>query len=184
MRNDFTKSRSEIHRECSWKLKNDLILFSVTSNGVTGKDWITRLEMHGYRIGGYAKSILLSPDFSPTSGITSQICVVPSKIFSNSPTNAEVRMHLDNHDIGHGQVVNAEIACLIREKFSNKDLEDMGLWWIVLMHQKIHDNRGDPYLLFSSRVVDGLWLFADNDYPECKWSRSGGFAGLLSQNSS
>ena len=41
-------------------------LLSVTSDGTTGEDWITRLSSKGFPRGDYAKQVLRSPDFKPT----------------------------------------------------------------------------------------------------------------------
>src|SRR3989338_6914714 len=54
----------------SWREEDGVIYFSVTSDGTTGEDWITRLESKGFRVGDYAKQVRRSPDFKPTSGVT------------------------------------------------------------------------------------------------------------------
>ncbi|MBU3934487.1 hypothetical protein KKC00_00760, partial [Patescibacteria group bacterium] len=79
---------------------------------------------------------------------------------------------------------NAEVACLIREMFSDEELETMGLWWIVVFHEPIRDSDGDPCLLSAYRGGGGRWLYADDDRPDGHWNSDNGFAFLVSQVSS
>jgi hypothetical protein len=69
---------------------------------------------------------------------------------------------------------------LIREKFTDKDIEAMGLWWIVAMHEAIVID-GVPLLLGASRGGDGRDLYAYCDYPGSRWNRDLGFAFALAQ---
>ncbi|MBI2024535.1 MAG: hypothetical protein HYT03_00370, partial [Candidatus Harrisonbacteria bacterium] len=77
---------------------------------------------------------------------------------------------------------NAELACLIREKFTDKEIEAMGLWYIVAMHEPINDSVGDPDLLSADRGGAGRWLSVCR--PGRRWCRDGGFAFAVSQVSS
>jgi hypothetical protein len=158
----------------SWREENGVICFSVTSDGTTGEQWIARLESKGFRVSGYAKSVLRSADFKPTSGITYEIAVLKGKIFSdNERITKNIRKDAKNRKL---TTPNAEVACLIREKFSDKELETMGLYWIVALHEPIKDSGGGPALLHASRHGDGSWLYAHYVGPVCSWHRSSGFA--------
>jgi hypothetical protein len=77
---------------------------------------------------------------------------------------------------------NAEVACLIREKFTDKEIEAMGLWWIVAMHEPIKDSGGGPSLLSADRRGAGSWLGAYWGYPDYWWSGNDGFAFVRSQD--
>ena len=68
----------------SWTEKDGVIYFSVTSDGTTGEQWIARLEGKGFRLSGYTKQVLRSPDFKPTSGITTDVAVLKGSLFSDS----------------------------------------------------------------------------------------------------
>ncbi len=137
-----------------WTEKDGVIYFSVTSDGTTGEQWIARLEGKGFRVVHYAKSVLRSRSFKPTSGITYEIAVLKGELFSDSDrTTKTIRKEAKNRKFS---MPNAEIACLIREKFSDKELEAMGLYWIVAMHQPIKDSDGDPLLLSANRGGRGL----------------------------
>jgi hypothetical protein len=79
---------------------------------------------------------------------------------------------------------NAEVACLIRENFSDEDIEAMGLIWIVAMHEPIKDSDGAPDLLSASRGGGGRWLSTYDGRPGDRWARGSGFAFAVSQVSS
>jgi len=162
-----------------WTEKDGVILFSVTSDGTTGEAWITRLERKNFSVGDYAKRILLSNSFKPTSGATTEIAVLKGEIFSDNDRTAQnIHKEAKNRKF---ITPNAEVACLIREKFSDQELEAMGLYWIVAMHEPIKDSGGDPRLLSVLRIDNGSWLHSRYVDPDEKWFRGDGFAFVVSQ---
>ena len=157
-----------------WTEKDGVVYFSVTSDGVTGEEWITRLESKGFRAGDYVKNVLRSKGFKPTAGITYEVAVLKGELFSDSERiTKNIRKDAKNRKF---TTPNAEVACLIREKFSDKELEAMGLYWIVVMHEPIKDSDGDPTLLGANRYGDGSWLNTGYDGPDGEWVRGLGFA--------
>ncbi len=163
----------------AWREENGVIYFSVTSDGTSGEDWIKRLEGNGFRVSDWAKSVLRSSAFKPTSGITTEIAVLKSELFQDEDRiTKKIRAEAEKRKLG---VPNAEVACLIRETFSDKELEAMGLWWIVVMHKPIKDSDGYPNLLIVHRDDDGRWLYADYVNPDYRWLRVDGFAFVVSQ---
>ncbi|MBI4136115.1 MAG: hypothetical protein HY481_00980 [Candidatus Vogelbacteria bacterium] len=163
----------------SWREQDGVIYFSVTSNGMTGLQWIEHLEKKGFRVGDYAKSVLRSPDFKPTNGVTIEVAVLKGLLFGdNDRITKKIRAEADKHKF---EKPNAEVACLIREKFTDKEIEAMGFWWIVAMHEPIKDSGGGPSLLFASRRGDGHWLDVFFDEPVHGWRRDFGFAFVVSQ---
>lgn len=166
----------------SWREEDGVIYFSVTSDGTTGEDWIKHLEGNGFRVGDYAKQVLRSPDFKPTSGVTTEVAVLKGMLFEdNDRITKKIRAEADKRKLSKP---NAELACLIREKFTDKEIEAMGLWWIVAMHEPIKDSGGDPILLGAGRGGGGRWLGACGGGPGDGWGRGGGFAFAVSQVSS
>ena len=166
----------------SWREKDGVIYFSVTSDGTEGEDWIKRLEGKGFRVGNYAKQMLRSPDFKPTNGLTTEVAVLKGMLFEDqSRTTKKIRAEADKRKL---VVPNAELACLIREKFTDKEIEAMGLIWIVAMHEPIKDSDGLPGLLYVDRRDRGRWLSARCDSPGGRWCRDCGFAFAVSQVSS
>ena len=167
----------------SWREEDGVIYFSVTSDGTTGEGWIKRLEGNGFRVGDYAKQVLRSPDFKPTNGVTTEVAVLKGMLFEdNDRITKKIRAEADKRKLSKP---NAELACLIREKFTDKEIETMGLWYIVAMHEPINDSFGDPRLLNAGRGGDGRWLNASYGRPDDRWFRDNGFAFVvLSQVSS
>ena len=166
----------------SWREEDGVIYFSVTSDGTTGEDWIKRLEGNGFRVGDYAKQVLRSPDFKPTNGVTTEVAVLKGMLFEdNDRITKKIRAEADKRKLSKP---NAELACLIREKFTDKEIEQMGLWYIVAMHEPINNSGGVPSLLDACRVSDGRWLDAYSLQPLFRWNRYYGFAFAVSQVSS
>lgn len=166
----------------SWREEDGVIYFSVTSDGTTGEDWITRLESKGFRVGDYAKQVLRSSDFKPTSGVTTEVAVLKDMLFEDqSRITSRIRAEGAFRKLSKP---NAELACLIRLKFTDKEIEQMGLWYIVAMHEPINDPAGSPFLLNANRDDFGGWLGVYYDWPDGGWDRGGGFAFAVSQVSS
>lgn len=76
--------------------------------------------------------------------------------------------------------LNAEIAFLIREKFTDEDMREMGLESITVMHEPIKDWSDTPLLLNSSRKDNGNWFYASLSRSDIKWDEQDGFAFMVS----
>jgi hypothetical protein len=182
LRGDLIISRSR--PTCSWREENGVIYFSVISDGTTGEDWITRLESKGFRVGDYAKQVLRTPNFKPTSGVTTEVAILKGTLFSdNDRIMKKIRAYADTLVLPDKRKLikpNAELACLILLKFTDKEIEAMGLRYIVAMHEPMSDSDGDPGLLCADRGGDGRWLSACDEQPLHGWNRGGGCAFALS----
>ncbi|MDO8590106.1 MAG: hypothetical protein Q7R69_02440, partial [bacterium] len=122
------------------------------------------------------------PDFKPTNGVTTEVAVLKGMLFEdNDRITKKIRAEADKRKLSKP---NAELACLIREKFTDKEIEAMGLWYIVAMHEPINDSDGDPSLLIADRDDDGRWLCAYGGGPDYRWGCGNGFAFAVSQVSS
>ena len=158
----------------SWREEDGVIYFSVTSDGTTGEDGITRLESKRFRVDDYSKQALRSPDFKPTNGVTTEVAVLKGMLFEdNDRITKKIRAEADKRKLGKPE---PELACLIHEKFTDKEIEAMGLIWIVAMHEPINDSDGDPSLLGANRSGVGRWVDAYYGRPDGKWHRDSGFA--------
>jgi hypothetical protein len=155
------------------------IHFTLTSNGFTREQWEQHLERRGWRIGDYARQVLRRASEAPTNGVTYNIVVRPGKKISDSDRiTKKIRAAADKK----GWVKpHWEVACLIRDTFTDEQLEVMGLWYIVTMHEPIKDSDGVPNLLNSHRDDDGRWLSACYDRPDGRWDGVGGFAFAVPQ---
>ena len=162
-----------------YREQDGVIYFSVASDGTTGPQWIKHLEKKGFRIGDYTKSVLRSDDFKPTNGVTTEIAVLKGDLFEdNDRVTKKIRAEADRRNLAKP---NAEVACFIREKFTDGEIEAMGLWWIVAMHEPIEDSDGDLRLLGADRHDYGRWLNAWDDEPGYRWRRGSGFAFAVAQ---
>lgn len=162
-----------------WTERDGVIYFSVISDGTTGKQWIPRLESKGFGVNDCASSGLCSKSFKPTNGINYEVAVLKAELFSDNKRNTKnIRKDAKNRKL---TTPSAEIACLIREKFSDKELEVMGLSWIVAMHEPIKDLNVVPMLLHVARCENGSWLDMNYSNQDYCFHRSTGFAFVLNQ---
>ena len=152
-----------------WKEDNGVIYFSVTSDGRTGEDWL----QEGFQIPHMGQdsdaSILHSPDFMPTSGVTTQVAILSGSLFEgDNRFTKKIRAEAERRKL---KKPNPEVACLIREKFTNKIIEAMVFDFIVVMHEPIIDSAGRRRLLECMIDVHGHGarrLIADIDEPEIR----------------
>jgi len=165
---------------CFWREQDGVICFTLPpTDGTTGPQWIERLEARGFRLSKWAKDVLNSKDFKPTSGVIYNIAVLKGTLWSdNKRITKNIRAEANNRKLTKA---NAEVACMIREKFTKEDIEAMGLSWIITMHEPIKDSDGDPSLLRVSRGDDDPWLSTSYDNPAYRWNRGYGFAFVVSQ---
>lgn len=152
----------------------------LTTLGLSGKDWITRLEKGKYNIGSYAKELILSREFKaarPKKGKELNIEFVKVADLGKSyATTAELKKYAQEKGWA---VPTPEVALLIREAMSNKDIEELGVWYVAALHEPIVDLNGYPLVLYAIRDVDGRWVSADWDRPRHEWSTDGAFAFVV-----
>jgi len=163
----------------SWHEQDGIVYFSVTSDGTTGENWLKRLVEKDLYFGEYAEMVLRSADFKVTSGVMTEVAVLKGMIFKdNERTNEKVRIKANERKL---TTPNAEVACLIREKFSDEEIESMGLCWIFAMHKPINDVDVRPCLLNATRIDGGRLLHAYSGEPSRRWSSDYGFAFAVSE---
>jgi hypothetical protein len=164
----------------NWREQDGVIYFSVTSDGTTGPEWISRLKKKGLHIHEPALQVLRSKDFKPTKGVTREIAVLKVMLLEvDEYTSEKIRIEGGNRNFLKPE---AEVACLIRDKFTDEEIEAMGLWYIVTMHEPIQDFEGKPRLLYSDRSgKDGCRLCAGYAGPKDSWGSYGGCAFVVSQ---
>ncbi|PCI19203.1 hypothetical protein COB64_04140 [Candidatus Wolfebacteria bacterium] len=168
-----------IKPEKRWREEDGILHLTLApSDGTTGPEWINRLKDDGHKVSDYAQQVLNSDDFKPTKGVTYNLAIIKGEKFEDSHRiTKNIRKMADNK----GYIKpNAEVACLIREQFSNEELEEMGLIWIVAMHEPIKDSDGDPRLLRAGRNGGG-WLDGCWGKPDARWYRGDSFAFVASQ---
>lgn len=166
----------------SWEKRGDplnLIAASfyhvvLTSDGTPGVKWIELLEERGVCVGGYAKKVLLSPEFMPTTGVTYGVAILAqphgSSWMDEIKKYAKRRGFLSPHP---------ELACLICDLFMTDNMFRLWMSYIVTMHEPILVD-GEPQSLIISHK-DGRFFFnAYEDLPGMRYPKEGGFLYLES----
>jgi hypothetical protein len=161
-----------------WRGENGVIYFTLVSYGLTSEQWIAHLEAKkGYGVSRGAKDLLLSSEFKPTNGVAYNIAVVKGELFAdNDRVTKNIRQEADKRKF---TTPNPEVVCLIRDSFSDQEIREMGLTWIIAMNNPIKDSDGGLRLLGVN--ADRHSLSTGCDFPDNKWRRNGGFAFALPQ---
>lgn len=127
----------------TWRVENGVIYTSVISNGMTGEEWTYRFLNKGFDLTEDFKSTLLSPEFKATSGVRTEVAIfdhLPEDEFGDEVNAASVRAFAAEQRV---TLPTLEVACLIRDKFSNKEfLNDMNLPWVVCVLESIYNRPG------------------------------------------
>lgn len=162
-----------------WREEKDVIYFSVTSDGTTGVEWISRLERRGFNVSFSARAVLDSDDFKPTKGVTYEIAVLKGLSFAEvDRTNKNIGIQARARRL---RKPNVEVACLIRENFSDKEIKAMGLFVILTMARPIRDSEGDLCLLGAGLTAGGRCLSAFGGERHYQHVRDNGFAFVVSK---
>lgn len=177
----------EIPKGSKWVIDSEgTIYFEVISNGRTNEQWITYFENEKKdakgqpnRVSDWGKNVLRRATDAPTEALTYKIAVRPGKKIKDS--NRITRKIRKDAETRSWKTPHWEVAPLIRDFFTDEELEQLGLWYIVAMHEPIEDSDGDPYMLYANRDSVGRWLGADCGGPGGFWGGVGGFAFVVSQ---
>ncbi len=174
--------QQQVESSKKWSERDGIIYLTVTSDGTTGQEWIKRLEEKGSQLTDEVKSLLCSIYFNPTSGVTTEIAILPGKRFEDKERN---RSWIETVAFGLHKFTrpNAEVACYIREIFTNEELEQMELKYILTMHEPLFDSISDPFFLisFPHDGVSGLGSDYAVDVMGHEYDVHTGFAFAVSQ---
>ena len=157
-----------------WREDDGVIYCHVISNGLTGHQWIEYFERRNLAIDDEIKRLLLSKEFQPTNDVVTQIAIIKSVILKNNWTTKQICAEADKRMLGKFMRHSVELACLIRAKFDNNELDLMGLRWIIVMQEPIKGPLGGQFLI--SIASTGLGICAvchvNEEWP---WLSGGGF---------
>lgn len=132
-----------------WREQDGIIYFSVTSKGMTGKEWIKHFEKKHLKIGYVAECALLSEAFKPNMGVTTEVIILKGMLFQTEWISIKkIRAFAAKRKLTEP---NLEVGCLIRDTFSDEDIEAFGLTEIVTMHKRINDSACNSHLLSICR---------------------------------
>ncbi|MEX0931707.1 MAG: hypothetical protein WDZ88_03070 [Candidatus Paceibacterota bacterium] len=137
-----------------WHKKEGFVYFTVTSENMTGEDWITWYKNKGIDLEDDVKCLLRSEHFKPTSGVTTRVVLSPgSSLLMRERLKIEC---LDEALCAHGYMTpNIELGFLMDKKFAKKEIaEDMGFNYITVMHDPVHIAGPDQRLVYVSSSAD------------------------------
>lgn len=165
--------------------KLDRTTFTVTGLGLTGAEQVVRLTTGGHKLSDWARDILLKPDYDEShrleTGKEYKVMLVFGREIKKDKDRSSANLKaIAIRDLGEqsGIGLKGEIALLVREKFTNAELEAMGIWYIAVLHKSIIDSAGDASVLNSNRYNDSSWVGANCGLPDHRWRDNGAFAFL------
>ena len=159
---------------------SNMIVRHVTTDGRTGEQFIDTLTTANYNLGDYGKQLLRSDKFVPTNGKTYKLVVMKGEEFED---NDRITSKIRDEAKKRGYLTPpVEVAPLLRELVSDEELEQMGLWYLIIMHEPITASDGYPDVLGIYRHGEGRWLYAYDGRAGRRWRRELGFVFLVPQD--
>lgn len=159
---------------------SNMVVRHVTTDGRTGERFIATLEKANYNVGDYAKQLLRSDKFVSTNGKTYKLVVMKGDEFEDDDrVTSKIREEAKKRGYLTPPI---EVAPLLRELVSDEGLEQMGLYWLIIMHEPITDSVGHPRVLGIDRRGKGRWLNAYHGHAGRRWNRGLGFVFLVPQD--
>lgn len=163
-----------------WTEKDDVIYLTVTSDGVCVSEQINKLEKKGFKIGRTTeKMISLECLRVPPAGTTYKIAILTSRSISERDRVTEkIR---EKAKALNFSTPGPEIAYLLRLALSDKDIKNMNLDWIVVMHKPINECVFSQPVLFGvcNEEDEGGISFSSVDYANYDYNTSYGFAYIV-----
>lgn len=163
----------------TWTEKGSIIHVTFISNGWSGPEWKEHFKKKGVQLSPNALEILDSTEFKASkAGTVRQVALLKGELFNESDRiTSKIRAKAAELKL---KTLDMEVICLIRDTFSNAEINKMGFLWIVGMHDSVEID-GALYLLTAVAygVVPGLEALYDR--PDFRWSREGGFAFAVQQ---
>lgn len=163
------------------------ILVTVTGLGLTGEEWLIRLEGAGSKPTKWARDILTRPDYNDKHRLEPGKQYTVALVFGKKEFTTDTERTTANlrkrgeRDYGKSDNLRGELALLLREAISDEQLERWGIDYIAVLHEPIVDSGGVPRILGLGRSVDGRRVGAFWDNPGNHWGGDGAFAFPVSQ---
>jgi len=158
------------------------VVVTFTGLDITGAEEIARLEAGGYRVGNYAKQCFTSTNDDSydkchrlVAGQQYRIALVPGKDIERDSERTTAALQKLGEKCGYGKALGGHIP-RIREIISDKQMEEMGIWYIAALHDPIKNSGGNPDVLSVHRCGGERWVSAFWGYPDSQWSDDGAFA--------
>ncbi|MCM2339200.1 MAG: hypothetical protein NDI62_01960 [Burkholderiales bacterium] len=154
-----------------WKEFYDEVFFRVTFKVLEGKEWVDSLKKRDIGVGESAYDLLVPKKLFSTEGKKgikskiillrgSQLCGVGNKI-----SVWKILVGASKRGLIHP---NPEIACLICQNFTSKDIRQMGFDVVYIMHSSIVDSEEDRMRFVVNAHGEDLFL---NASMEKEWTQ-------------
>lgn len=156
--------------------------FKVTTDHRDGEKLIESLEKNGNNVGGKFKELLRSIQFVPLGVTYRLVLMFGDELKDSQRTDEEVRTIAADRSYIEPPIVAAP---LVREMFSDKDFEDMGLRHLIVMRKPIIilEASGESNLLGLPEDFNGRWMTSFFGGPNVGWNSDVGFLFCTSANS-
>jgi hypothetical protein len=137
--------------------KDNAIFCTIQTTGRTGRGWIKHFSKKGVKVSAYARSFLLT-EFKPTQNQTKKIVILKGESLTEKQRSSE-GVYAEGKRLGYVKP-DPEIACHLRDMFTDEQLESMGFTMIIIMHESVKwpDSDGHHLLLSLGKVNGGNWF--------------------------
>ena len=158
------------------------VVLTFTGLDLMGAAEIERLEVEDYRVGDYAKSCFLSTKEDSynqhhrlVDGRVYKVVLMPGKEIERDSdrTTANLRKRGMEH-YGYSKPC-AGLIPRVREILSDKQMEELGIWYATALHEPIAGLDGSPGVLGADRSVGDRWVSTDRARPGDQWGDYGAF---------
>ncbi len=145
----------------NYREEDGVIYFPVIALGLTADDWRERTRAD---ISEYADPIFEMKQFSHPEGTVIELAIIKHTFDSKDMEYEEDLPVYEKAKRLGLKKIRPEDACLIMEKFTEKDLIEMGFDWLLSVHGKAwsEDNGNDTFLSISYAKGE-YWLDGDGN---------------------
>ncbi len=186
----FLEHRNPFASQVWERNENGHVVLSVVGLDLTGDAEVVSLRCQKYIVGSWAESYFKSRNDDGydsahrlVPGQTYRIVLVPGSEIENSSERTTQNLLALGERYGYLRPL-AGIIPRLRERLTDKQLEELGSWYIAALHQPIVDTDGDPSVLGLDRYDVGRGVDAYFDSPDDPWGDVGAFAFLVSADTS
>lgn len=152
------------------------LVVPVVGLDLTGIEEIKRLEAAGYHISHKAKESFAGakPDgydakHRLVAGKEYRIVLLQDRFVRVLQQTSNRVCSKAKRKFNYGKPL-AGIMPRVREAVSDEEMEEWGIWYIVALHETIHDDENNPSLFGAHRELGGPWLDTCYDYPDVVWT--------------
>ena len=164
------------------------VILTITGVDLTGAEEVKRLIAADYRVSNYAKSCFTSTADDSydarhrlVAGQQYKLALVLGKEISRDAdrTTQGLRDHAKSK-YGY-EKPRAGVVPRVREILSDKQMEELGIWYAAALHDPIKDSDSSPRVLRADRGGEGRLVSASWVKPGSEWDGSGAFVFRVPQ---